>query len=363
MATATDRQLSDEAKAQAAAMSPEERQAVIDDEVRSQLTRLLREQKFKEYGSEETVTLSVPIVKRLLCHNARTKSGALPTDDDIIRFIMLCRARGLNPYVGDAWIIGFDSERDGPQFNLVTSLQALAKRAEMSQQYDGMKSGVVVVNTESGQRSYRLGTLVFPGETLVGGWAKVFRKDRKEPEFVTVQLGTYDQKRSRWNKDKAGMILKCARAAGYRAAFPAQVPGMYVAEEMDTDPSLPRSEPTANRGKLTLEDLPGTDQGHEGGDVTGSHADPDDSEASPPALCDICGGNNGDHDQTCPNNVAKSDWLLIYKESLDKIKHITGVKSFMKEEIQASNLSAEEFEELTEYAEARMETIRGERDG
>lgn len=37
--------------------------------------------------------------------------------------------------------------------------------------YDGMEAGIIVQNEETGEISYRQGTLKIPGETLVGGYA------------------------------------------------------------------------------------------------------------------------------------------------------------------------------------------------
>merc|ERR1711991_914366 len=58
-------------------------------------------------------------------------------------FLMLCRARKLNPFEGDAYLVGYDS-KDGAKFSLITSHQALLKRAELCQQFDGMESGLIL---------------------------------------------------------------------------------------------------------------------------------------------------------------------------------------------------------------------------
>src|SRR5256885_17207110 len=102
-----------------------------------------KDEKFVEFiphGSEDKVKLSIAMVKNLIA--VRTKSGATCSDNDAIKFVAMCQARRLNPFEGDAFLIGFDGT-DGPQFSLITAHQAFLKRAELNAEYDGMKSGII----------------------------------------------------------------------------------------------------------------------------------------------------------------------------------------------------------------------------
>lgn len=161
-----------------------------------------------------------------------TKKGYKPTVGDVVKFMMLCKSRALNPFVGDAYLIGYDSERDGPTFQLITAIQALRKRAELNPQYEGCERGVIV--TRGDEMIERVGTMTLKGETLVGGWAKCYRKGYRVPFYETVKWATYSTGRSRWAKDPEGMIVKCAEAASLRRGFPSDVGGLYVAEEFDS---------------------------------------------------------------------------------------------------------------------------------
>ena len=180
-------------------------------------------------GGKNTVELTMGMVKKFLC--VPTRNGNIATDADIVKFMMLCKARELDPWVGDAYLVGYDSS-DGPVFSLITAAQALLKRAEISPEYNGMESGVVVANKDA-LVTYREGDLVLDGETLVGGWARCHRKDREHPSFDALKLSTFTTGKSRWNKDPAGMIVKCAEASALRKAFPTQLGGLYSKEEMD----------------------------------------------------------------------------------------------------------------------------------
>ncbi len=191
-------------------------------------------------GEQSPIKLTIPIVMQNIA--TPTKQGHQPTHQDVIKFMMLCQARRLNPWVGDAWLLGYDT-RDGPKFELITSHQALLKRAEANANFDGMQSGVIV--KRKGQPDYLEleGDLVPEGDILVGGWAKVYRKDRQHAATATLDVKVYDTQKARWNVDKAGMIVKCAESHALREAFPSDLGGMYSSEEMqhvDHEPTKPK---------------------------------------------------------------------------------------------------------------------------
>ena len=78
---------------------------------------------------------------------------------------------------------------------LVVGKDAYFKRAEAHASYDGMEAGIIVQNEETGEISYRQGTLKLPGETLVGGYAEVFRKDRSHSFRMEVSFDEYAGKK------------------------------------------------------------------------------------------------------------------------------------------------------------------------
>lgn len=182
---------------------------------------------YRPFGEREEITLSFGQVKNFI--SAKTRKGMVASDADIVKFIMLCKARELNPWVGDAYLVGYDGQ-DGPSFSLITSLQALFKRAEANPAFDGLQSGVIVRQPD-GTILEREGDFVLPNENLLGGWAKCYRKDRKVPFYDALNLSTYDKGRSQWDKDKSGMICKTAEASVLRKAFPSQLSSLYIQQE------------------------------------------------------------------------------------------------------------------------------------
>ena len=236
MITAPQRQQEPRAAAQPAEGNGQrERDAALLNQM------LDKEIEYTPFMAKDPIKLSARLVRRFLCKP--TKSGKVCDERDAIRFVMLCQARGLNPWEGDAFIVGYDSA-DGAEFNLITAHQAFLKRAEVHPHYDGMQSGVLVrrkwIEEVDGRRVERSVVEEIEGDyfdegALVGGWARVHRKDLKYPTIRRLKLETFNKGFSRWKADPAGMIVKCAEADALRSAFPNSLGGMYLQGEMTPD--------------------------------------------------------------------------------------------------------------------------------
>lgn len=188
-----------------------------------------RSVEFVPLGASDKVRLTAAMVKQFIA--IPTKSGVLPSERDCIRFLMLCRGKRANPFEGDCWILGYDTQA-GPSFSLVCGVDLFQKRAEVEKDYDGCESGVIVARDDVVVE--KPGSFYIPDkETLLGGWARVYRKERGHSEYVTVKLSVYNTDLSRWKKDPAGMIEKVARSQALRKAFPTALGGLYVQEEME----------------------------------------------------------------------------------------------------------------------------------
>lgn len=185
-------------------------------------------------GETKAIRLTIAMVRNVIAVPSARK--VYPSDGDLKTFLMLCQSRQLNPWIGDAYLIGYDqydnNQHVGAKFQLITAVQALDKRAEAHPDFDGMEVGVIIEN-KNGVIEERQGTMVYAGEMLYGGWCKVYRKGKRIPYYDSCQLTTYSTDKSRWKKDPAGMIAKCARAAALRKAFPTMLAALYIAEEFD----------------------------------------------------------------------------------------------------------------------------------
>lgn len=178
----------------------------------------------------EMVQISPNMVKKYL-----VSGGGNVTDGEVMMFMSLCRFQHLNPFLKEAYLIKYGSNDPA---TIVTGKDVFTKRAEANPNYKGKKAGIIV-QKEDGTVEEREGTMVLPSEKLVGGWARVFIKD-KEPEYQSVSFDEYAGRKkdgslnSQWAKKPATMIRKVAVVQALREAFPDRFQGLYAQEEMAT---------------------------------------------------------------------------------------------------------------------------------
>lgn len=156
---------------------------------------------------------------------------------DAVRFMSICRARGLNPLAGDAHLNVFNG-KGGKNVSVIVSKDYFVRTATQNPAFNGLKAGIIVIDAK-GQVNYREGSFKLNTETLVGGWAEVSIKDRAVPSRAEVSLAEYDQGRSIWLSKPATMIRKVAVVQALREAFPAQFQALYDADEMPTQEMNP----------------------------------------------------------------------------------------------------------------------------
>ncbi|MDO6353557.1 phage recombination protein Bet [Caloramator sp. CAR-1] len=199
------------------------------------------------------VQLSPEIVRRYLVSGDSSKV----TDQEIMMFIKLCEYQKLNPFLREAYLIKFGNE----PATLVTGKETFTKRAAKSKLCNGYEAGVVV-QKKDGSIEYRKGTLVAPNETLIGGWAKVYRKDWNTPLETSVSLSEYERRTkdgklmSNWAKMPATMIRKVALVQALREALPEEFQGLYSPEEMPVDDSKLPQKPVEINAEYEVKDEP-----------------------------------------------------------------------------------------------------------
>ena len=180
------------------------------------------------------VTLSKDIVKRYLVSGDPSKV----TDKEVMMFIQMCKYQNLNPFLREAYLIKFGNS----PATMVTGKDTFVKRAAKSKLCTGYEAGVIV-QKEDETVEYRKGALVLPKETLVGGWARVYRKDWQVPMETTVGIEEYQRYNNKgelmtnWQKMPATMIRKVALVQALREAIPEEFGGLYSPEEMPIDDS------------------------------------------------------------------------------------------------------------------------------
>jgi phage recombination protein Bet len=186
---------------------------------------------FTPFGAADAIKLTVNIIQNLIA--IPTKSGKTCSEKDAIKFMMLCRAKRLDPFEGDCFLLGYDSRDGVATFSLITAHQAYLKRAEVHPEFDGMKSGVIVeVEGENGMGLVTdlEGDFHAAGTKLLGGWATVYFKNRKMPMTRRLRLERFKKPFGVWNDDPAGMIVKCAEADALRSSFPTMLGSLKDAD-------------------------------------------------------------------------------------------------------------------------------------
>jgi phage recombination protein Bet len=200
-----------------------------------------RPMSFVPYGSADAIKLSVAIIQNIVA--VPTRSGKTCSKRDAVKFMMMCQARRLNPFEGDAFLVGYDG-KTGPEFSLITAHQAFLKRAEIHPEFDGMQSGVIVLTGEDSTMDIE-GDFHLPSQKVVGGWATVHFKGRKYPITRRIRLERFNKGYAQWQVDAAGMIVKCAEADALRSSFPTMLGGLYMQDEVTLDVRSSKADTTS----------------------------------------------------------------------------------------------------------------------
>lgn len=171
-----------------------------------------------QYEADDGSIISITSdeIRAQICPNA--------TDNEIGYFMEMCRSQRLNPFTKDAYLVKYQNS----PAQMIVAHKILLKRAEHHPQFDGMEFGVTVLNRNGEVRhEQRRAVYKAAGETLIGGWCRIYRKDRKIPLYSEVSMDEMSKNQSTWKNMPAIMITKCAQAACIRDAFPDETSGLY----------------------------------------------------------------------------------------------------------------------------------------
>ena len=138
------------------------------------------------------------------------------------------KATKLNPFKREIWAIKTKDyvNRAGQKIEgkvqIFTGFMGFLEIANKHPQYDGCECEVV--RKEDGKIDY--------------AECKVFRKDRSRPTVARVYWSEFykpgfNGKESTWDKMPSVMITKVAKSHAHREAFPQELGGHYIPEEME----------------------------------------------------------------------------------------------------------------------------------
>jgi phage recombination protein Bet len=189
----------------------------------------IMEEKLPEVINKSENKLTMNTIKQYICPTA--------TDAEAYNFLQLCLHRDLNPFLKEAYLIKYG----GMPATMVVGKDAFTRKAEESGKLDGFEAGVIVKTNGIIER--RIGVVQYDKDILIGGWAKIFRKDMKYPFVCEVPLSEYmkfkdGKPQSSWATMPGTMIRKVALVQALREAFTKELGGCYDAVEMGAQDNI-----------------------------------------------------------------------------------------------------------------------------
>lgn len=179
------------------------------------------------------VELDLDFVKKYLVRG----KAELVSNQELVFFMNTCRQQKLNPLAqGEVYLIKY-SEKDPAQ--MVVGKDAYLRRAFEHPDYLFKQDGITVLRGD--QIFQKEGCCLYPGESLVGGWCRVYfmRNGKERTAFKEVSFGEYNEGQANWQNKPATMINKVAISQCVRDAFPKDYEGVYSEDEMVASGAIP----------------------------------------------------------------------------------------------------------------------------
>jgi len=158
-----------------------------------------------EVAKREPIT-DLALIKRTVAPNA--------TDDQLALFLHDCQRRGVHPF--DKLIVFTNA---GGKYTPITSIDFLRSRAADTGEMAGSDDATFTAQDP---------------KTPASATVTVYRitKLGRHPYTATARFREYYRNTPTWNHMPHTMLAKCAEALALRKAFPHQLGGLYVREEM-----------------------------------------------------------------------------------------------------------------------------------
>lgn len=176
------------------------------------------------------------LIKRTICKGA--------TDDELQLFIHACKHTGLDPFMKQIHAVKRKT-KNGDVMSIQTGIDGLRLIADRSGNYAPGKEPSFNYDANNRVKS---ATAYIKKRTVDGAWHEV-----SATAFYAEYKPTYSN--DFWDNKPHIMLAKCAEALALRKAFPAEMSGLYTAEEMaQADNDLALEGPKGSQVEPATED-------------------------------------------------------------------------------------------------------------
>ncbi len=181
-----------------------------------------------ENGDEMRLTMSM--VKKYLVQGR----SEFVTDSEILYFMHECKARKLNPFLRQCWLIKY-SQKDNAQ--IIESIQNKRNKARKAEDCKGWTKGLILKDADGNTK--RSKGLLLDGETLLGAFFEATPEGWETPYELEINLEGYIKKKQDgnltafWSKEKQpSQIMKVAESQGLSALWGDTIGNTYIPEEL-----------------------------------------------------------------------------------------------------------------------------------
>ena len=165
-----------------------------------------------------------------------TGKSELVTEQELLFFMHMCKARKLNPFLRQCWLIKYSSEAA----QIVESIHHKRAKAMDNPTCEGWEKGIIILDKDGNIK--RSTGLILEGETLIGGWFKATPKGWKVPYELEINIDGYIKKTKEgsttafWSKEKQpSQIMKVVESQGLSALWGNSTGATYIEEELQVD--------------------------------------------------------------------------------------------------------------------------------